>query len=456
MRRSPHVDSPNILFVFADQMRAAATGFAGNPQVATPHLDALAAQGTVATTAVANCPVCTPYRASLLTGRYPLSTGLFVNDVRLGTDEVTLAHVLGRRGYETSYVGKWHLDGPRRGGFTPPGPRRQGFDDLWAVADCTHSYLHSLYYRDEPRPLYWDGYDAAAQTAFVIEHLRRRRTDRPFCLFLSWGPPHNPYNKVPPAYLDRYDPAALTLRPNATLDRRKDLAGYYAHVTALDDQIGRLTAALDELGLAEDTLVVFTSDHGDMLGSHGVQRKQWPWDESVLVPFVLRWPGRVPAGRRFDAPFNVVDIMPTLLRLAGADAPDRVEGTDFSQTFLGRPQATPESAYLCSIVAFGEAHRFGQPWRGVRTATHTYVRRMDGPWLLYDNRADPYQMNNLAADPAAADLRRRLDADLDRWLRRTHDSFEPEDVYLRRYGIEMGPGRHPVYTNDPEPWPAQT
>lgn len=142
----------NLLFVFADQLRAGDLGCEGNPDALTPHLDALAAEGVRFTNAVSTCPVCTPYRASLLTGKYPLSNGMVVNDVRLPVTETSIAHVLREAGYATGYFGKWHLDGPYRGGFIPPGPRRQGFEE-WAVAECCHDYMKSWYYRDDPEPI---------------------------------------------------------------------------------------------------------------------------------------------------------------------------------------------------------------------------------------------------------------------------------------------------------------
>ena len=444
---------PNIVFVFADQMRAQATGFSGNTQVKTPNLDRLAGESVVFDTAVANCPVCTPYRASLLTGRYPLSTGLFVNDVQMRTDEVSIAHVLTCGGYQTAYIGKWHLDGPRRGGFTPPGPRRQGFDDFWAVADCTHDYMHSLYYRDAPEVLYWDGYDATAQTSLAIEYLRNagdeRDGDKPFCLFLSWGPPHNPYRTVGEEFLAMYPPEQITPRPNCVEPMLDEIAGYYAHVTALDGEIGRLLATLEQLDLSRETIFVFTSDHGDMLHSQGQQRKQRPWDESIRVPCIVRWPGRLTAGDHVTEPFNVVDIMPTLLRLAGCGVPDTVEGMDFSPRLLGESVELPRSALIAGYVAFGEAR--GRPvWRGVRSERYTYVRTLEGPWLLYDNAEDQYQMRNLVGEGDYAKRQAELDTELNHWLDRTGDAFEPQEVLLDRYGIELVNGC-PPYTNDTEP-----
>ena len=355
---------PNIVFVFSDQHRARTTGF-GGARVHTPVMDRMAAEGVGFDTAVSNIPVCTPWRAALLTGQYPLTNGLFLNDLRLPTDRPTLGTILGAAGYATAYIGKWHLDGNRRAAFTPPGPRRQGFQ-FWAVGNCTHDYLSSLYYRDSPEPRYWDGYDAAAQTAMVIDYVKARDRDRPFALVLSWGPPHNPYRDLPRRYLERYPPAAVEVLPNCPDPVREDLAGYYAHVTALDEQLGRLEAALAAEGLLEDTIFVYTSDHGDMLGSQGVQRKQHPWDESILVPFLLRCPGQAGRGRRISFPLNVVDILPTLLGLAGVPIPATVEGRDLSPAVRGDPFAGNESALTMCIAPFAEY--VGAPWRRAHRA----------------------------------------------------------------------------------------
>ena len=143
---------PNIVFVFSDQHRARTTGYEG-AAVETPAMDRLAAEGVVFDTAVSSIPVCTPWRAALLTGQYPLTNGVFLNDVRLATDRPTLGTILRDAGYDAAYIGKWHLDGDRRGAFTPPGPLRHGFG-FWAAANCTHDYLRSFYYRDTPERLW--------------------------------------------------------------------------------------------------------------------------------------------------------------------------------------------------------------------------------------------------------------------------------------------------------------
>ena len=429
---------PNVLFVFADQLRQCSVGFMGNPQVQTPRLDAFAQEGVVFTHAVSACPVCTPYRAALLTGRHNFSNGMIINDVRLPENERSIAHVLGDAGYDTAYIGKWHLDGARRMAFTPPGPRRQGFD-YWAVANCTHDYMHSHYYRDDPEPIWIEGYDADHYTDLTVDYLRDREAEAdPFCLFLSWGPPHEPYELMPPEYLT-YDPAEIALRPNVTGDPRRDIAGNYGHITALDRCFGRILDALDEQGLAEDTLVVFTSDHGDMLGSHGQRYKQRPWEESIMVPFACRLPGTTPAGHRTRALINAQDIMPTLLDLAGVAIPETVEGVSLAAGARGAETCGPATTPLHNTCPFQDSV---PEWRGVRSERHTFVRTLEGPWLLYDNEADPYQLANLVDRPQAAGVQRELDEALHGWLEEIGDDFQPREVYWERFGFDVEPSGH--------------
>ncbi len=437
---------PNLLFVFADQMRARSAGYAGCDDVETPWLDRLAGEGTAFTNAISTMPVCTPYRASLLTGRWPLSTGLFLNDVQLSPDEVSIADVLKTQGYQTGYIGKWHLDGPNRAGFTPPGPRRQGFD-FWAVGNCTHNYFHSLYYRDDDTtPRHWDGYDAHAQTDVAIEYIQSRRRDRPWCLFLSWGPPHNPYRMVDKELLARYDAKDLDAPTNCPNPRFKELAGYYAHITALDRDIGRLLTTLDHMGITEETLVVFTSDHGDMLRSHELNRKQWPYEESIHIPLLMRGPNVPSAGYESDTIIGPVDMMPTLLSLLGVPIPKTVEGMDLSKNIRGGGR---DSILIHAICPFGECPEMPE-YRGVRTKRYTYTRKLAGPWMLFDNQEEPDQLHNLVDDPAAAKLRERLDRELKRWLERTNDPFKPRQHYVEKYGYTVDKRWQIPYVNKPE------
>lgn len=425
---------PNILFVFADQLRGSSLGHVGKENVHTPNLDAFAREGIRFTRAVANCPLCCPMRASLITGLHPLSHHVVTNDFPLKTDVPSIAKSLGAAGYDTAYIGKWHLDLADRGCFTPPGPRRQGFD-YWAACNCNHSYFEAFYYRDEPEPIWIDGYEPTAQTDLAIDYLRGASgREKPFCLFLSWGPPHCPYDHVPKLFRDMYPPESITPRPNAVNPDLEIIGGYYAHVTALDWNFGRLMQAVGEMGLAEDTLVIFTSDHGDMLFSQDRGWKCKPWRESVIVPFIARWPGRVPAGAEEDATFGLVNVMPTLLALTGTPIPSEVEGDPLPHLLTGSPGPRPESTPIYFHVS--PTHYSCREWRGVVTRTHTYARFRERPWLLYDDSTDPYQFHNLIGDPASARVRTNLEAELGRWIERMNDGFESTPDLAARLGIE--------------------
>jgi len=432
---------PNVVFLLADQWRAQATGYAGNSIVETPHLDALARQSVNFTNAVSGCPVCCPYRGSLMTGQYPLTHGVFLNDVCLSSDAFSLAEAFNAAGYHTGYVGKWHLDGQGRASFIPP-ERRQGFQ-YWRAAECTHNYNKSIYYADDPEKLFWKGYDAIDQTEDARHYLRDHR-DEPFALVLSWGPPHNPYQTAPEAFRKRFRAEDMQLRPNVPEEMvdaaRNDLAGYYAHCAALDVCAGRIIDELDELGLAEDTILVFTSDHGDMIGSQGNQRKQRPWDEAIRVPFLVRYPRLLGSGaKEITLPINAPDIMPTLLGLCGIDVPDTVEGTDRTDLITGKAPDGDEAALITCPSPFGEWTRpkGGREYRGIRTRRYTYVRTLDGPWLLYDNQADPYQMNNLVGKPEHAALQAELETMLTARLKETKDHFRPGGEYIAKWGYTV-------------------
>jgi arylsulfatase A-like enzyme len=265
--------------------------------------------------------------------------------------------------------------------------------------------------------------------------------EKPFLLVLSWGPPHNPYQTAPRQFQEMYNPDNITLRPNVPAElaeaSRRDLAGYYAHISALDSYVGELSAALEEEGIAEDTIFVYASDHGDMLGSQGQQRKQRPWEESIRVPFLLRYPrlfGR--EGRKMEMPFNSPDIMPTLLGLSGLDVPTTVEGTDYAPYLRGEADLQVEAALIACISPFGEFTRNGggREYRGIRTTRFTFVRDLAGPWLLYDNERDPYQLTNVCGQAEYAEQQRQLDELLQRMLRERGDEFLPGEEYVRRWG----------------------
>jgi arylsulfatase A-like enzyme len=436
--------SPNILLVMADQWRAQAFGFAGDPNVRTPHLDRFERESVNFTQAVSGTPVCSPTRASLLTGQRPQTHGVFVNDVPLNTNAVTLAKVLKKAGYDTGCIGKWHVDGHGSRSAFIPRERRQGFD-YWKVLECTHEYNNSAYYADEPAKLRWEGYDAIAQTRDAQRFLERQaKAARPFLLWLAWGPPHNPYETAPPAYRALYAPEKFQLRPNvprsARPAARRELAGYYAHCTALDDCFGDLLHTLEQTGLATNTIVVFTSDHGDMLWSQNQQRKQRPWEESARVPMLFRLPASMGIGpRRIPATINTEDVMPTLLKLCGLTIPESVEGFDFTGAMRGGADPSGGATIIRCVSPFGEfIHKGGgREYRAVRTARHTYVRDLRGPWLLYDNEADPAQRRNLAGQASSAALQGRLESLLKKKLAEQHDAFLAGREYITRWGYKV-------------------
>ena len=444
---------PNVVYVFGDQWRAQSLGCAGDPDVRTPRLDRLAAESINCTHAVAGIPVCTPARATLISGQRPLTHGVFLNDVCLRDDAVSLAQTFGNGGYDTAYIGKWHIDGHGRSNYIPP-ERRQGFD-YWKVLECTHNYNDSPYYAgDSDARLKWSGYDALEQTRDACDYIRGREDDTPFLLVLSWGPPHNPYETAPEEFRRLYDPADMHLRPNVPAEladkAREWIAGYNAHCSALDAYTGMLLDTLEEKGLAEDTIFVFTSDHGDMLGSQGLERKQKPWDESVRVPFLLRYPARFgKEGREIPALIDAPDMLPTLASLCGLKTPDTAEGLDFSGCFDGGPDPSGGEALIACYHPFGEWYRQvgGREFRGLRTVRYTYVRTLEGPWLLYDNEADPYQMENLAGRPEHAALQEELDARLQRRLDQSGDAFLPGMAYVERWGYEVNERGTVDYTN---------
>ncbi len=441
------VQRPNIIFVFADQWRAQDVGYAGNAVVQTPAIDKLAKESVIFTNAVSGCPVCCPYRATLLTGQYPLTHGIFYNDKPLDPEANTVAKIFKKAGYETGYIGKWHLNGHEPGEDTfearlkfIPKERRQGFD-FWQVLECTHDYNQSFYYEDTPTRLKWPEYDAIAQTSSAVRYINEKaKGDKPFLLFLSWGPPHAPYHTAPEKYRRMYTPDQINIRANVPDELREkarsDIAGYYAHISALDDCMKNLLAAIDDNGIAENTLFVFTSDHGDMLYSHGLEKKQKPWDESLRIPFLLRYPEKLGRSQKMiEMPVNTPDILPTLLGLSGINIPATIEGTDYSKVITGEERPANEAVLIQCPVPFHQWNyqNGGREFRGVRTKRFTYVRDLNGPWLLYDNLVDPFQMNNLIGADEYIFIQSDLEEQLQNLLRKTNDEFLPGEKYMQMW-----------------------
>lgn len=440
-------DQPNVLFVFSDQHRWCDLGCYGNQVVQTPHLDRFAAEGRLVEGCLANSPLCVPSRGSLLTGRYPLGHRAIANDLPVDASLSSVASVLREAGYRTGYFGKWHLGGvPRKQAIAPEA--RLGFE-AWKVCNCDHRYLNS-YYHDEggvEHPI--EGYDATAYTDLVLDFIQKSDDARPWAAWLAWGPPHDPYFEVPETYLERYRLEDIQLRGNVPpvithrtdlpqewdqATARKNLLGYYAHITALDEQFGRLRAALEAQGEWENTIVVYTSDHGDQLGSQGLTNKQLPYEESVRVPLLLGGASCIQPGRS-EGMLGLVDLPVSLLALLGLSLPG-AQGEDYSGFVSGKSSEGRRSTYLFDLVPCHQAYsRGGHDWRAVRTDRHLYATYADGtPWLLFDHVADPLQRHNLVNQQAVQSIQAKLHREVVGYAER-YDALLPWPELLAREGL---------------------
>ena len=447
----PRERPANLVYVFADQLRRFSCGYAGDEFARTPNLDRLARESLDVRNAVPSTPVCAPYRASLMTGKYQSSTGMVINELRLSPEHECFGQVLSKGGYDTAYIGKWHLWANQLGhhegtknGFVPPGAYRLGFDQYWAAYNFNHTYHHAPYFRNTPLRETHKQYEPDSQTAMAIEYLRARRGQaRPFALFLSWGPPHDPWDwaNCPSDFTEQFRGVNLPLRPNysdtpdpyadAWATPEKDyhahvgqyMQGYYAMTADIDRTLGRLLEALREQGLENDTLLIFTSDHGEMFGSHGRRAKYIFYEEACRVPFLVRWPGRIRPGAT-ETLLTTPDILPTVVGALGLPIPRAVEGTDLSGNLLGKSTRGPEAIYMQGMGTTA-AWQDGTEWRAVRDTRYTYaIYHRDRSELLFDNVADPYQLKNLAADRAHQAKLAHYRTQLQRWMKEHNDGFE--------------------------------
>jgi len=452
-------ERPNLVFLLADQLRYASLGYAGDPLAQTPNIDAFRAEGVSFANAVATAPVCAGMRATMLTGVYPTTHGMVINELRLHPAQPCIGHVLSGAGYDTAYIGKWHLyanefanHADPKNSFVPRGPHRLGFDGYWAAYNFHHRYYDAWYHTETAdRHSYGPGvYEPDGQTDLAIDYIREHAgSDRPFALFLSWGPPHDPWDdgNVPEAYRRRFDGVEFPHPPNyrdtndpygdgwsqlSDTDRAELPAwrrNYYAMTANLDDNLGRLVDAIEVAGIADSTAVVFSSDHGEMLGAHGRRAKNVFYEEAVRVPFLVRWPGAVPRDHTTDQCFGTVDLPATLIGLLGLTAPERWEGQDLSAAARGETIDGPDFALLQGLGAVA-LFLDGYEWRAVRDRRHTYATyRIDGSEYLFDNVADPFQLHNLVGEPEHAPVAARLRGALHAKLAELSDTFEPCSWY---------------------------
>ena len=478
---APTTRPPNVLFVMADQWRRPAFGYRAEDPVQTPVLDAFAKESMVFTRAYCCAPLCVPSRGGMFTGRYPQSTSI-IGRSTIKPDETSIAKGFRAGGYTTGFIGKWHLAGPQPRKLVMP-EYRAGFE-YWMGNNCSHDNFQMNHTDTAGKLVDRRGYVPDMETDYAIDYIKANGHGRakPFLLVVSWAPPHpgtlppppgftgnqaedgeTGYYAAPKEYSDLYHDARLTrpnvkpirMNPNAQhILSKPDVppaAGYFGAIASLDRNMGRLLQTLKDEGLSDNTIVIFTSDHGEMMTSQGLFGKKVWWEESVGVPFMVNWKGRVKPGH-CDELFNGPDIAPTLLTLAGLKPQNGMEGLDFSPAVLGRKMTGPAEIYtaMFSELQFGAT---AEGWRGVISKKYSYA--VDGPKArahgapvnrraaengavassqaappatgpvtryLFDLDADPYQLHPLDtsdANPVAVDLRTKLKD----WLVARKDPF---------------------------------
>ena len=422
---------PNILFLFSDQHRGSALSCAGDPNVRTPHLDRLADNGIRFTNAYANSPMCAPFRASLYTGQYISSHGVNSLFKPLLPRQPVLPEVLQQHGYHTSHMGKWHLSGGDCPSHFVSPYFRPGWDEWMGWENSNRPFRTEYSTGDMPMPIRtMDGYQTDVLADMTIEWIRSYSGDKPWFHVVSIEPPHPPY-EAPAPYMDRFAEAEIEFRPNVDpedpgIDRyRENLRGYYAQIENLDDNIGRIRAALEACGQLENTLIFYFSDHGDMMGSHGRLHKEVPEEESSNIPLIVRYPDRIPAGTVCNGLFSGVDLMPSLLGLLGIPVPESVEGQNLSATLRGEQLDGAESVLFQfdrPFFSFKEHHDLH--YRGIRHGEWKYVvHYRPEQSRLYHLEEDPYELDNRWDDPACAPTKAQLHARLADILTEIGDDF---------------------------------
>jgi arylsulfatase A-like enzyme len=446
---------PNVIYILTDQWRSTALGYEGNNIVKTPYIDKFSEEAVNFKNTVSVCPVCTPHRASLLTGKYPTSTGMFLNDLYLPSEELCMAEIFKDAGYQTAYYGKWHLDGHGRRINVEP-ERRQGFD-YWKVLECSHDYNKMPYYENQdPEMKIWEKYSPFAIAEDAEKYLEKvSKEEDPFLLFISLATPHFPHNTALQEYKDMYPQSELELRANVDEDKfpnvREELQGYYAHCTATDKAIGDIIQKIKDLGLYDNSVIIFTSDHGEMMASHGIRpkEKQFAFDESVKVPFLIRYPNiGNSAGKQTFTPLNTPDILPSMLSLANIDIPDCIEGEDISSVIKNPTKQKDRAVLFMSVCPF--AGTLYDEYRGVKTKQHTFVKSPDKALMLFDNITDPFQLNNLVGKPEYKKLQNRMNKILDRKLKEIGDEdFKHKQYYVDKFNLNVKKGYTIPYPGTP-------
>lgn len=473
---------PNILYVFPDQFRNSAMGFwendnykgaqrwTGDP-VHTPNLDRFADESLVLTRAMSTCPLSSPYRGMFLTGMYPERSGIMSNcmalrpENTLREDAVCISDVFAQNGYECAYIGKLHAEVPMKNDPENPGhyvSDRTPEWDAYTPAERRHgfSWWYSYGTFDEHKnPHYWDTegkrhdpkqFSVDHETDKAIEFLRNRDKNKPFFLCVAYNPPHSPYENPETDCMEEdynlYKDLPLSklyTRKNAdtTMAKAPYIRQYFANVSAVDRNFGRILDELKRLGLDKNTIVVFTADHGETMCSHSTpDPKNSIWTESFNVPFLIRWPEKL-EHRTDSVLLSSVDIMPTLLSLSGRKIPESVEGKDLSKVFTGESNMRPKAAlYLRNVNgepdADGLYRTFFPIARGIKTDRYTFEISITKDYKIdkvsiYDDIADPYQMQNIDYKNNT-DLFNELVSTLKESLKESNDTWYRENIIEKK------------------------
>ncbi len=460
------MERPNIVFVFADQLRYQSCGFSGDSNAITPKLDKFAEESMNLTQAVSSMPVCSAFRASLLTGKYTTSTGMVINELRMNTNHKSIAHCLTEVGYNTGYIGKWHLYANQLGNHEnannshiPVGADRLGFDGYWAAYNFHHTYYGTYYHLNSKKKIFHkkNTYEPDAQTDLAIEFIKNHKDDKkPFYLTLSYGTPHDPWEKdnVPKMYYDMFK--NKTLGPSKNYSDSLDPYGdswsnehktqkmiaewmrvYYAMTTNLDWNFGRLISSIKDAGIIDNTIIIFTSDHGEMFGSHGRMKKNIFYEESIRVPFLIQWRDKLSSGHKLDTLLSTVDIMPTILGLVDVEIPKEVEGTDLSLALKRKNFDEPLFAFLMNTGACA-IWEDGHEWRAIRDKKYTYAvfrgsEKLPRKELFFNNINDPFQLNNLIDNLKYLTKINRFRSFLSEKMNQLNDEFPASSWYLKNW-----------------------
>ncbi len=422
------MNKPNILFMFSDQQRWDTCGCYGQPLDVTPNLDRMAREGTLFENAFTCQPVCGPARACLQTGKYATEVGCHTNHRMLPLSERTIAQILSENGYEVGYIGKWHLAsaGPRGGPDdfrTEPVPpeRRGGYKDYWLASDVleftSHGYDGHMFDADMNRREFpEDRYRVDAQTDWVLEYLQSRTGEKPFFLFTSYIEPHHQNDHAhyegPHGSKERFKDFQV---PGDLVDTggnwREEYPDYLGCINSLDENLGRIRDELNRLGMADNTIILYTSDHGSHFCTRNSEYKRSCHDGCIRIPMIAFGPG-FSVGKTIEGLVSLIDVPPTILTAAGTTVPGAMRGRSLQDLTAGRTKGWPEEVFLqISESQCGRAIRTKR-WKysvcapdktGSDPASDTYVED-----FLYDLEADPHERNNLVDSPDHADVRKDL------------------------------------------------